>query len=202
MSKQYPWEYHPHLSEDRLVAIAKLIRRGRHDAVDSHNPRIGGNSWTRGCCAFQFGHFRILQAVVEQRYAWLSIIDDSMRLIFRIGAVPVRFYSGDAEDPTSKTCKVAEPEHNQLRLAFPDEKTSDAPMIYRFAVEQDIDGSVLAIKFVGVRDQQAVLCWEVPLPTASIVPLTPVAIADEGVELGAPKVGLPGDDEEVAKPAS
>lgn len=199
MSKQYPWDYHPDLTEERLVAIALLIRQGRHDAVERFDGDIGDDNWTLGCRAYKFGQFRILQASEGDRHPWLTIIDGSLRFIFGIGLVPVRFYRGDADEPSSKTCRVAFPELDQLSIAFPDEEAE--PMAYRFAVETDIDGSVMTIKFVGLRHKQAVLCWTVPLPISSVVTFTPIEIAEEGVDLPEPKVALLGDDEAVAKDA-
>lgn len=199
MAKQYPWEYHSDLTAERLIALALLIRQGRHDAVERYESDIGDDAWTLGCRAYKFGQFRILQADKDDKFPWLSIIDPSLRFIFGIGLVPVRFYRGDAEEPSSKTCQIAFPELGQLSIAFPEEEPD--PMVYRFAVETDFDGSVLAIKFVGLRHKQAVLCWDVPMPTATVTTFTPIDISDEGVDLPAPQVGLPGDDEEVVKNA-
>lgn len=200
MLKQYPWDYHPDLTADRLTAIALLLRQGRHDAVERFDSEIGDDSWTLGCRAYKFGQFRVLEAHSTSRFSWLSIIDPSLRFIFGVGLVPVRFYRGDAEEPSNKTCRVTFPELDQFAIAFPEEETH--PMVYRFAVETDLDGSVLSIKFVGLRHKQAVLLWEVPLPTTAVSTFTPIEIGDDGVELPEPQVGLPGDDEEVANGAS
>lgn len=199
MLKQYPWDYHPDLTPERLTAVALLLRQGRHDAVERFDVEVGDDGWTLGCRAYRFGQFRILQADAEKRFPWLSILDSTLRFIFAVGLVPVRFYRGDAEEPSSKTCRVTFPELDQLTIAFPGEEAH--PMVYRFAVETDYDGSVLAIKFVGLRHQQVVLCWEVPLPIATVMTLAPITIGDEGVDLPEPQVGLPGEDDEVAKGA-
>jgi len=195
--KQYPWEYHPDLTARRLIDIAILLRHGRHDAVERHDEEIGDDNWTLGVRAYNCGRFRITEAHASDRFPWLTIINPTLQFIFGIGLVPVRFYRGDADEPSDKTCRVAYPELNQLAIAFPEEEGDD--MVFRFAVETDWDGSVIAIKFVGLRHKQTVFCWEVPLPTADIVRFTPIEIADDGVILPAPQVGLPGDEEEVAK---
>ena len=200
MPKQFPWDYHPDLTADRLTEIALLIRQGRHDAVERFDSDIGDDGWTLGCRAYKFGQFRILQAHEADAHPWLTIVDPSMRFIFGIGLVPVRFYRGDADEPTNKTCRVGFPELGQLAIAFPEEDSE--PLIYRFAVETDFDGSVLAIKFVGLRHKQPVLVWEVPLPIATVTKFIPIAVEDEGVELPEPKVGLLGHDEDTAKDAS
>lgn len=201
MPKQYPWDHHPDLTADRLIAIGNLIRQARGDALDRHNPDIGDDGWTLGCSAYKFCCFRIIQASGGAAEAWLSITDPSLQFIFAIGTVPVRFYRGYAEEPTSKTCHVSYPELNQLALAFPNE--GDAQLLYRFAVETDFDGSITAIKFVGLHGTTPAFCWEVPHESATIIPFPPIGIAEEGVELPAPQVGVPGEDqEEVAEDAS
>src|SRR5436853_21012 len=99
MSKAYPWEYHSDLSEDRLVVVAGLIADGRRTAVELFDEVAGDNGWTLGCRAFQFGRARILRAVDSGEYHWLTAIDRSLQLIFKIGEVPIRIYRGDADEP-------------------------------------------------------------------------------------------------------
>lgn len=197
MPKLYPWDYHPDLTAARLVQIAKLLRRGRHDAVERHDETIGDDNWVLGCRAYSCGRFRVLQAHQDGEHPWLSILNPNLQFIFAIGLVPVRFYRGDADEPTAKTCRVAYPELNQLAIAFEEEANDE--ILFRFAIETDFDGSVDAIKFIGLRHSQVVLSWEVPLQTAEIVRFPVVAIEpDEGAELAPPAVGLLTNEEAVA----
>ncbi|GAA3708672.1 hypothetical protein GCM10022268_17480 [Sphingomonas cynarae] len=195
--KLYPWDYHSDLTAARLVEIAKLLRQGRHDAVDRHDDTIGDDNWVLGVRAYNCGKFRVMQAHDSGNHSWLTIINPSLQFIFAIGHVPVRFYRGDADDPSEKTCRIAYPELTQLAIAFQEEENDE--MVFRFAVETYYDGSVDTIKFVGLRHKQAVLTWEIPLQLGEVVrfPLTVVA-HDEGTELAAPMVGLLVDDEGVA----
>lgn len=197
MPKNYPWDFHRDLTAERLVEVAKLLRRGRHDAVERHDETIGDDNWVLGCRAYSCGRFQIVQAHKTGTHSWLSIINPNLQFIFAIGLVPVRFYRGDADDPTVKTCRVAYPELNQLAIAFEEEVNDE--VVFRFAVETDYDGSVDSIKFVGLRHTQVVLSWEVPLQTGEVIrfPLTEVT-HDDGTELAAPAVGLLIDDEGVA----
>ncbi|MEO3470892.1 hypothetical protein AAFN86_03415 [Roseomonas sp. CAU 1739] len=188
MAKSYPWEYHPHLTEDRIVAVACLIVDGRQAAVERFDEEAGDNGWTLGCCAFQYGRARILRAVDDGTHDWLGVIDRSLQLIFTIGEVPVRIYRGEAEEPTIRTMRQSRNELRQLGFSF-DDRDEGHDLAYRFAIETDIDGSVLAVKFVGLRGETATLNWDVPIAAG----LRSGAVgrpATETVELDAPTIGV------------
>lgn len=190
MTKTFPWDYHEDLTEERLVAVGRLIVEGRHLAVDLYDADIGDDGWTLGCRASQFGRFRLLAAVDSEIYPWLGVIDRSRRLIFTVGEVPVRIYRGEADEPTDRTLHQSLNELKQLGFSF-DERDEGGDLAYRFAVETDVDGSALAVNFVGLRGETAVLNWDVPLglhASAGGVG-TP---ASEPVELDAPSVGVRG----------
>jgi hypothetical protein len=53
-----------------------------------------------------------------QQWPWISIIQSSLELIFQIGAVPLRFFHGDAERPALSRLHAIEAEVGQLRFAF------------------------------------------------------------------------------------
>lgn len=190
MTKNFPWDYHKDLTEERLVAIGRLIVDGRQLAVELYDSDIGDDGWTLGCRASQFGRHRILAAVDGRVFSWLGVIDRSRRLIFTIGEVPVRIYRGEADDPTDRTLHQSLNELKQLGFSF-DERDEGRDLAYRFAVETDIDGSALAVKFVGLRGETAVLNWDVPLGldagSGGIG-----APATDPVELDTPSVGVRG----------
>jgi len=190
MTKTFPWDYHPDLTEDRLTAVAALIVEGRQTAVELFDEEAGDNGWTLGCRAFQFGRHRILRAVDGEEYPWLGVIDRSLQLIFKIGEVPVRIYRGEADDPTDRTLRQSLNELRQLGFSF-DERDEGRELAYRFAVETDLDGSVLAVKFVGLRGETAVLNWDVPIEGVGGGGAVG-SPATEPVELEAPAVGVRG----------
>lgn len=191
MSESKPWDFHPHLTDDALVAVAALIAQGRSDALIRHNEEIGDDGWTLGCSAFQFARFQIKKAAGSANFEWLAIIDPTKQFIFQIGDVPVRFYKGDADQPSDRTLRQTFSELNQLAFTFGDEK--GAGLAYRFAVETDFDGAITSIKFVGLRGESRVFVWDVPYTEA--VSLPPAAPATEGVDLPKPEVRVPGADE-------
>jgi hypothetical protein len=190
MTKTYPWDYHRDLTEQRLVTVAQLIVDGRQTAVELFDEEAGDNGWTLGCRAFQFGRARILRAVDAEEHAWLGAIDRSLQLTFTIGEVPVRIYRGEADEPTDRTLRQSNNELRQLGFSF-DERDEGRDLAFRFAVDTDVDGSVLAVKFVGLRGATAVLNWDVPIDGA-IGGGTVGSRATEPVELDAPAVGVRG----------
>lgn len=188
MMKKFPWDYHPDLTEERLVAVARMIVDGRQTAVELFDEEAGDNGWTLGCRAFQFGRARILRAVDEATYAWLKVLDRTLQLIFTVGEVPIRIYRGEAEEPTDRTRRQSLTELKQLGFSF-DERDEGRDLLFRFAIETDFDGSVLAVKFVGLRGETAVLNWDVPL-TLNAETGAVGRPASESVELEAPSVGV------------
>ncbi|HEY0121271.1 MAG TPA: hypothetical protein VGC14_05830 [Rhizobium sp.] len=185
-TKTLPWEYHPDLTEERVVTIARLIADARHMAVELFDEAAGDDGWTLGCRASQFGRARILRAAADGEFPWLGVLDRSRRLVFTIGEVPIRIYRGEADDPTERTLRQSYSELQQLSFSF-DKEDDGGSLAYRYAIETDIDGSVLAIKFVGLRGESAILNWDVPLAALSGVG-TVGRPATESVELDAPAV--------------
>lgn len=189
MGKIYPWDYHPDLNEDRLKVVAAMLVEGRHAALERFDAEAGDNGWTHGCRAFQFCRHRVLLAIDSGDYNWLTAIDRTLQLTFKIGSVPVRIYKGDADEPTDRTMRQSFGELRQLEMLF-SEHDEGRDLAYRFAVETDIDGSVLAVKFVGLRGESAVLIWDVPLDGVSASIGTVGRAATESVQLTPPSVGV------------
>ena len=198
MTESKPWDYHPHLTRDALVAVAGLIAQGRSDALIRHDETIGDDGWTLGCRAFQYARFQISKAAGVEGFEWLAIIDPTKQFIFKIGDVPVRFYKGEADEPSDRTLRQTFSELDQLAFTFGNEE--GAGLAHRFAVETDFDGAITSIKFVGLRGESPVFVWDVPYTEA--VTLPPAAPVTEGVDLPKPEVRVPGADEAAkTKPA-
>lgn len=191
MAIMYPWDYHGDLTAERLMIVAKLIADGRQTAIELFDEVAGDNGWTLGCRAFQFGRARILRAADSGEYHWLDVIDRTLQLIFKIGEIPVRIYRGDADEPTDRTARQSLNELKQLSLLF-DAHDDGHALAYRFAIETDVDGSVLTVKFVGLRGKTAVLNWDVPLDLTVSAAGTVGRAATESVDLTAPIVGVRG----------
>lgn len=186
-----PWDYHPELTKDRLVKVAQLLALGRGNAVDRFDPAIGDDNWTLGVCAYNFGCFQITQVAGRPGFEWLAVIDPSKHFQFSVGSVPMRFWRGHPDEPTSKI-SAATPREQLLLDLEPGILT--AGVLFRIGVTTDLDGSLLGASFVALRDGQPELIW--PLPLADAAPLI-VSIDDarpEGRELPPPFVGDPTDE--------
>ena len=121
-SRRPPWDIHPALSEDRLRAFVLLLAHARRDAVRLAAYDMGDDSWSVGCRAYAFGRQRLRRAAERGTYNWLTVLDESHHFVFLIEDVPVRFYRGSADDPTTRTLRRQAVEAQQLALALGEER--------------------------------------------------------------------------------
>lgn len=179
-----PWDLHPALTEERLAICARLLARGRADALAMADPWAGDDAWSIGCRAYSFSRNRLRRAAEAGRYAWLGVLDETHHFVFLIEGVPVRFYRGDAAEPTKRTLRRQESEAQQLALALGDADQAEG-LMFRLAVETDEAGEVTRVVFLALRGEEGqVECfWPVP------------ALADEPAPKGrrnsAPAMQLP-----------
>ncbi len=158
-----PWELHPALSEERLLACARLLARGRADALALADHWAGDDAWSVGCRAYAFSKHQLARAAESGRFPWLRILDETHHFVFLVDGVPVRFFRGDAADPNKRTLRQQESEAEQLALAL---GAHDADgLMFRFAVETHPDGAVRRVVFLALRGEEGrVECaWPVPL---------------------------------------
>src|SRR5215203_1155586 len=128
-----PWNLHPALTEERITACARLLVRGRADALAMADYWAGDDAWSIGCRAYSFSRNRFRRAAEGGRYPWLGVLDETHHFVFLIEGVPVRFYRGDAEEPTKRTLRQQEIEARQLQLAFGREVEAEG-LMFRLAV--------------------------------------------------------------------
>lgn len=188
MTNMLPWDCHKELTKKRLIYIANIIVEGRNRAYELYDEIEGDTGWTLGCRGFEFVRQRLIKLSENSDIQWFELVDPSMRFIFKIGNVPVRFYKGDAEEPNNRTLKTSHTELYQLNLSFADEDIK-SNLIYRFVIETDFDGSVSSIKFVGFKGEKPILIWDVPyqetLDSENLIKPKPKAI-----ELDIPKINI------------
>lgn len=187
-----PWDYDPELSEERLVKIAQLIERGRNDAVDRHEPAIGGTNWTRGVCAYSYACHQIEQAAGTPGFEWLTLIDNGMRFQFSVGKVPMRFWRGDPSEPSAK---ISAPTAIEQLILDLEPGVPTAGVLFRIGVVTDEDGSMLQAYFAALRTGRAETIWPISLTDAA--PLIVLLDEDrpEGRELPPPAIGDRHDDD-------
>ena len=161
-----PWDLHPALTEERLAAAARLLARGRADALAHADPWMGDDAWSIGCRAYAFSKHQLARAAESGRYPWLGILDETHHFVFLVDGVPVRFFRGDADDPSKRTLRQQESETEQLALAL---GGNDAEgLMFRLAVETGDAGEVRRVVFLALRGEEGqVECfWPVPLGDA------------------------------------
>lgn len=103
-----PWDIHPALTADRLAVCARLLASARRDALAMASYELGDDPWSVGCRAYSFGRRRLARAAQSGQHNWLGILDDTHHFVFLIEDVPVRFYRGPAEEPSSRTLRRAQ----------------------------------------------------------------------------------------------
>jgi hypothetical protein len=193
MSATKPWHFHADLAEERLVAVAQLIAGGRDAALEIYDPARGFDSWLLGCCAYRFGRFQIERAAQEKVHSWLWLARGAKHFIFHIGAVPVRFYRDDPDDPSDKVFRQSELEARQLSLALGDGCDAGADS-FRLVVQTGLGGELIRIAFLALRGGAPVLVWNVPLDRDAGVRAPPVPVGaapvDNGVTLPSPAAAV------------
>lgn len=168
--RRLPWDLHPALAADRLAACARLLARGRADAVAMADPWAGDDAWSIGCRAYSFSRNRLRQAADGGRYPWLGVLDETHHFVFLIDGVPVRFFRGDAEEPSKRTLRQQESEAQQLALALGDAGNAEG-LMFRLAVETKQDGNVARVVFLALRGEAGAMeCfWPVPMGDEAFV---------------------------------
>lgn len=166
-ARRHPWDLHPALAEERLAACARVLARGRADALALADPWAGDDPWSVGCRAYSFSRHQLRRAAESGRYDWLAVLDGTQHFVFLVEGVPVRFFRGDAEDPTKRTLRQQEVEAEQLALAFGRGDGAEG-LMFRLAVETDGRGAVSRVVFLALRGEEGrVECfWPVPLGDA------------------------------------
>ena len=162
-SRVLPWDIHPALTEDRLRFCARLLANARRDAVRMASPEMGDDSWSVGCRAYAFGKQRLQRTADARTCNWLAVLDGSHHFVFLIEDVPVRFFRGGADEPTTRTLRRQVIEAEQLSLALGAERAQG--LVFRLALEAEASGDVQRVVFLALRGEEGqVEClWPVPL---------------------------------------
>ena len=187
-----PWDYNPELTEERLIRVAQLIERGRNDAVDRHEPAIGGTSWTRGVCAYSYAKHQIIQAAGTPGFEWLGVINDGLRFQFSIGKVPMRFWRGDFAEPSDRIAAATPMEQLLLEL---EPGVPTAGVLFRIGLTTDEEGAMLEACFAALRNGAAETIWPISLADADPLVVVLDDARPEGRELPPPVIGDRSDDD-------
>jgi hypothetical protein len=184
MSK-LPWDYHEDLSLDRLQLVAKVLRDTRRDTVALHDPAAGDTSWSLGCRVYARSTENLTR-IADTLLPWLVVVQSSLEFVFKVGAVPLRFFHGDANHPSAQHLKVVEVEARQLGFAFGD---ASADLVWRIVVETNAAGEAEDIVLIGSTSERDVECqFVIPRLEDSVSFFEPLKQEGHGVQLLAPVV--------------
>jgi hypothetical protein len=184
MPKQ-PWDFHEDLSFERLQLVAKLLRDTRRHTLLLHDPAAGDTTWSLGCRVYARSTEMLLRAA--QQWPWISIVQGNLEFIFQVGAVPLRFFHGDAEHPELSRLHAIDAEVRQLRFAFGETPTD---LVWRIVVETNIAGEAEDIVLIGSSTAGEVDCtYVIPRLDESVQLFEPRRPqVQPGIELPAPMV--------------
>ncbi len=159
------------MTADRLMVCARLLVRGRAEAFRLADPWAGDDAWSIGCRAYSFSRNQLRQAATTGRYNWLGVLDETHHFVFLVEGVPVRFFRGDAAEPSKRALRQQENEAQQLALALGTETTAEG-LMFRLALETDDAGAVHRVVFLALRGEEGhVECfWPVPLESELATP--------------------------------
>jgi hypothetical protein len=162
-----PHDLHPDLSWDRLDFLANVIVRVRHETALMHQPKKGDNLWSLGCRSFARTCFAFAQAaLVDREPDWLGVLNSESHFVILVGGVPVRFYSGDPENPPSRALRRHNPELEAAQYALGLVTTNKSRLgIVRLIVERGKNNEVGGITLVNLDSEGNILnAWAIPLP--------------------------------------
>src|SRR4051812_25887297 len=98
-----PWSVSPRLTSERLVTLARAAVRVRAEALPSHRPELGDDSWSFGCVAYRRTCYALKSLELSGEHPWLRIEERGLAFRLSVDHVPLRFYRGEAERPTSRS---------------------------------------------------------------------------------------------------
>lgn len=145
-----PWLSYPDLTENRLTALAKEIRRVRSDCVALHMPNDGDGNWSLGCRVYERTFFAIEK--MSKTVDWLAINPElkALAFSFSVGSVPLRFYKGDPADPPSRYLTHSQGEQLQIQTCFEFEGLPTVDTILRLAVDVDATHCAASVTLVEI----------------------------------------------------
>jgi len=136
MNLPLPNKFHPDLTEDRLSFISNILLEEYYKTEDELTSEFDDN-YTRGCTVFGRQKNRIKKIAVSGTYDWLTIVNSSNDLVFKIGIIPCRFSTDDPQKP----CKNAVINIHQAQIPFIDEADSNEPSRFCFILDKGMGNS-------------------------------------------------------------
>lgn len=183
-----PWLHYPSLTLENLAFVATLMRDVRDGAARLHDAEAGDTNWSFGCRVYS-------RTLVQMRRAafttpWLTVLPEThdLRFTFTIGAVPLKFYKGDADEVPQKLLRPSFAELEQMDLVFESDGV-DCTNLLRIAVESDLFGKTSRVTLVEVDESGIPLrVFRIPLDVANVVEMKPKPINVDPPILGVKEI--------------
>lgn len=187
-----PWEVTPALTADRLQVIVDAIASVRADAREGHLQEKGDDPWVFGCRAYRRTCHALRGLASTGDHPWLKVESVGLACTLFIDGEPLKFYKGDAENPTTRSLRRGfDAAITQGTLAFdPEELGRIDGWFWLLALETHDDGTLMraAVFQANQRNETRNLYFVTVDGDVSV--LAPVvAILREGVDLAPPVVG-------------
>lgn len=191
-----PWQAHPDLTERRLRIIAEGLLNVRHDTYAELSSKFDDN-YSRACTTFGRQRQYLLQLAQSGQYEWLTLASPAMDLTVNVGAIPVRFFTDDHDNPKKKGYF----KRNEVDQLF--STNDDKPVLFRFVVEPAVTADDEdRVFFLGYNAyQEVVVEWQYRPRTAVFHPVesvVPKAVVQSDAEIGLKST----DEEQVGGAAS
>lgn len=152
-----PSTKYPDLTDERLSAVANLLRRVRSRCVELHEPEVGDGDWSLGTRVYQRSYFALTE--LSKITDWLKMNSElkALQFSFSIGSVPLRFYKGDPEDPPSRYLTLTPGEEHHKQLSFEFEGIPPLDTVLRLAVEVGASRQAVSVSLVEIDEFKEVV---------------------------------------------
>jgi hypothetical protein len=202
MTSDRPSDLHPDLTDERLEQLSAIfcrVRSGVHRDMrygEGDDARVFGyTSFVRTCFAIE---------KVAGAAPWLRVIGNGKgeHFVFRIGAVPVRVYSGDPSEPVARWLAREGDELAAHQAAFGFPGFEYLLWMLRFTVKTDLTTGETSVSLVRLSESGTLLdSWLIRTPQLEEVrasadaDVVPLAEQRPGLDIRSPVVEDPTDTE-------
>ncbi len=183
-----PWDVNHEFTEERLLFIADILKQVRNGTVDLHDPSEGDDVWSLGCRVYE----RSINIIAREaeKTPWLRVIKKGLYFVMLIEGVPIRFYRGEIENPTTRSLQRLYPELEAQQCIFSFAK-DHFEWFWRIVIETDESGKVFRVVMAQFTESGNVRYqWTAPLSELVAAVPSIVKPGREGVILGEPMVEL------------
>jgi hypothetical protein len=197
MTYDRPCELHADLTDERLEAIAAIFCRVRAEVRDHMQRHKGDDNSVFGYTSYRRSCFEIEDA--RTTYDWLGVIRSGKgeHFVFRIGVVPIRFYSGEPETPSHRWFAREDAESAAHQEAFDLPGANALNWMLRFTVYTNLVSGMTWVSLARFDIAGEILnVWSIRTPEL-VANDAVVSLAEQraGVDLEAPVVEDPAETE-------